>query len=213
METIIGIEMTKAEKKHWDNRISQVTPVNKCEAEIDYQAIVEGLLYVVGEEGLKIEQIAISIEQDLQTCEELLVKISDKYSNNQYGIELVNYASIYKFVTKDAIFPYASRLFQNIKPQTLSQSALETLAIIAYKQPVTRIEIEELRGVSSEMMLKRLINRQLIKEAGRSEAPGRPILYEVTDEFMDAFKLYTLNELPELPNYESQEENLFDNYD
>ena len=83
------------------------------------------------------------------------------------------------------------------------------LSIIAYKQPITRVEIEELRGVGCEMMLKRLLARELIREAGRSEAPGKPILYEVTDEFMDSFKLEDLGQLPDLPQYDEEKEDLF----
>ena len=86
---------------------------------------------------------------------------------------------------------------------------METLAIIAYKQPITRVEIEELRGVGCEMMLKRLLARELIREAGRSEAPGKPILYEVTDEFMDSFKLEDLGQLPDLPQYDEEKKDLF----
>ena len=115
----------------------------------------------------------------------------------------MGYGSNYKFISKKAVYPYAQELFHNAKANTLSQAALETLAIIAYKQPITRIEIEELRGVSAEMMLRRLLVRNLIREVGRSDAPGRPILYEVTEEFMDSFKLYSLNELPELMNYDN----------
>ena len=81
------------------------------------------------------------------------------------------------------------------------------MAIIAYKQPITRVEIEELRGVGADMMLRKLQARNLIREAGRSDAPGKPILYEVTEEFMDSFKLYTLNELPDLPEFNSDDEN------
>ena len=109
------------------------------------------------------------------------------------GTTTVN-GGIYKFITKKSIFTYAQKLFQTAKSNTLSQSALETLAIIAYKQPITRIEIEELRGVGSDMMLRKLQARNLIKEAGRSDAPGRPILYEVTEEFMDSFKLYSIDD-------------------
>ena len=120
----------------------------------------------------------------------------------------------YKFITKKDIYPYAQALFGETKTNSLSQAALETLAIIAYNQPITRIEIEELRGVSADVMLRKLQARNLIKEAGRSDAVGRPILYEVTEEFMDSFKLYTLNELPDLPEYSKEEESdsLF-NYD
>ena len=85
---------------------------------------------------------------------------------------------------------------------SLSQAALETLAIIAYKQPLTRIEIEEIRGVNCDMMIRKLLARNLIRECGRTDGPGRPFLYEVTEEFMDAFKLESLKELPDLPAVE-----------
>ena len=172
------------------------------------EAIVEGLLYIVGEDGAKLEQISLAIEKSIEDTKVILENIQRKYASELYGIELVGYGSVYKFISKKAVFPYAQQLFGVTKPNTLSQSALETLAIIAYKQPITRVEIEELRGVGAEMMLRKLQARNLIREAGRSEAPGRPILYEVTEEFMDSFKLYTLNELPDLPEYtEDKEEN------
>ena len=172
------------------------------------EAIVEGLLYIVGEDGAKLEQIALAIEKSQEDTKVILENIQRKYASELFGIELVGYGNVYKFISKKSVFPYAQQLFGVSKPNTLSQSALETLAIIAYKQPVTRVEIEELRGVGAEMMLRKLQARNLIREAGRSEAPGRPILYEVTEEFMDSFKLYTLNELPDLPEYKNdQEEN------
>jgi len=176
------------------------------------RAVTEGLLYLVGEDGIRLEQLSLSLHTDNEETNKILEEIKEKYSSEEYGIELVNYGGIYKFITKNDIYPFAQELFNNVKQNTLSQSALETLAIIAYKQPITRIEIEELRGVGAEMMLRRLEARGLIKEAGRSEAPGRPILYEVTEEFMDSFKLYSLNDLPELPKYTSDDENsdLFD---
>ena len=176
------------------------------------EAIVEGLLYVVGEDGARIEQLSLAIEKSIEDTKVILENIQHKYASELFGIELVGYGQVYKFVTKKAVFPYAQELFGTSKPNTLSQSALETLAIIAYKQPITRVEIEELRGVGAEMMLRKLQARNLIKEAGRSDAPGRPILYEVTEEFMDSFKLYTLNELPDLPEYNKSDdqENLFE---
>ena len=171
------------------------------------EAIVEGLLYIVGEDGVKAEQLAVAIDKSLEDTKIILENIQHKYASELYGIELVGYGSVYKFITKKDVYPYAQILFGTAKPGTLSQAALETLAIIAYKQPITRIEIEELRGVSAEVMLRKLLARNLIREAGRSEAPGRPILYEVTEEFMDSFKLYTLNELPDLPEYKQEDEN------
>ena len=174
---------------------------------LNIEAIVEGLLYMVGDDGLKVEQLASVIDKSIEDSEAIFNSIQSKYSNENFGIELVNYGKTYKFITKQEVAPYIQALFHTSKPNTLSQSALETLAIIAYKQPITRVEIEELRGVGADMMLRKLQARNLIREAGRSDAPGKPILYEVTEEFMDSFKLYTLNELPDLPEFNSDEEN------
>ncbi|MCR4633601.1 MAG: SMC-Scp complex subunit ScpB [Erysipelotrichaceae bacterium] len=176
------------------------------------EAIAEGLLYIVGEDGAKLEQLAASLHTSLEDTRIILENIRQKYASELFGIELVCYGSVYKFISKKAVFPYAQELFGASKQSTLSQAALETLAIIAYKQPITRVEIEELRGVSADVMLRKLQARNLIREAGRSEAVGRPILYEVTEEFMDSFKLYTLKELPDLPEYnkEGDSDNLFE---
>lgn len=174
---------------------------------LNIEAIVEGLLYMVGDDGLKVEQLASVIDKSIEDSEAILNSIQSKYSNENFGIELVNYGKTYKFITKQEVAPYIQALFHTSKPNTLSQSALETLAIVAYKQPITRVEIEELRGVGADMMLRKLQARNLIREAGRSDAPGKPILYEVTEEFMDSFKLYTLNELPDLPEFNSDDEN------
>ena len=209
---ITGREMEKEEIESFENSPSQVRKVEKIKkSEVEQpgniEAIVEGLLYIVGDDGLKIEQLAVTIDRSLEDTEVILNNIQRKYASELFGIELVAYGKVYKFISKKDIYPYAQELFHTVKHNTLSQSALETLAIIAYKQPVTRVEIEELRGVGADMMLRKLQARNLIREAGRSEAPGRPILYEVTEEFMDSFKLYTLNELPDLPEYSNDEEN------
>ena len=181
--------------------------------ELDKEAIVEGLLYVVGEEGLKIENIAAVMDISTEDVKALLTNIESKYRFNQFGIELVNYGGSYRFVTKKAIYPYVQKLLHNEKAASLSNAALETLAIIAYKQPITRVEIEELRGVGCDMMLRKLQARELIKEAGRSDAPGKPILYEVTEEFLNSFGLETIGMLPDLPEFnndENEDRNLFD---
>ena len=215
---IVAREMSKQEKYQWHNSQSLVKKVEVIKKETvdqpgNIEAIVEGLLYIVGEDGAKVEQIALAIDKSIEDTNIILNNIQKKYASELYGIELVGYGSVYKFISKKAVFPYAQELFGSSKPNTLSQAALETLAIIAYKQPITRVEIEELRGVSSDVMLRKLQARNLIKEAGRLDVAGRPILYEVTEEFMDSFKLYTLNELPDLPEYSSSDEendNLFE---
>ena len=208
---IVAREMDAKEKQAWFNTPSLVKKVDVIKKDTvdqpgNIEAIVEGLLYIVGEDGAKVEQIAAAIEKSVEDTKIILENIQRKYASELYGIELVGYGSVYKFISKKDVYPYAQQLFGVSKPNTLSQSALETLAIIAYKQPVTRIEIEELRGVGAEMMLRKLQARNLIREVGRSDAPGRPILYEVTEEFMDSFKLYTLNELPDLPEYTNTED-------
>ena len=181
--------------------------------ELDKEAIVEGLLYVVGEEGLKIENIAAVMDISTEDVKALLTNIESKYRFDQFGIELVNYGGSYRFVTKKAIYPYVQKLLHNEKAASLSNAALETLAIIAYKQPITRVEIEELRGVGCDMMLRKLQARELIKESGRSDAPGKPILYEVTEEFLNSFGLETIGMLPDLPEFsndDNEDRNLFD---
>ncbi len=213
----IGQEMSEEDKQRWHDVQDMISRVETEDHEdvaqpTNMEAIVEGLLYIVGEDGAKLEQLASVIDRSLEDTKIILENIRTKYAAETFGIELVGYGSVYKFISKKAVFPYAQELFGASKQNTLSQAALETLAIIAYKQPITRVEIEELRGVSAEVMLRKLLARNLIREAGRSEAVGRPILYEVTEEFMDSFKLYTLNELPDLPEYSKDEgnDNLFE---
>lgn len=174
-------------------------------------SVLEGLVFMVGDEGVAIENLVSIIEQPKEKVLECLNDIRDNYLDNKHGIELVDYGGLYKFVSKVEIHDYARKLFTITKQNKLSPSALETLAIIAYKQPVTRVEIEEIRGVGSDTMLRRLAARNLIKEVGRAEAPGLPILYGVTTDFLDIFKLLSVDELPDLPDYEGQMElNLYD---
>lgn len=171
--------------------------------------IFEGLLFIAGDEGLSIEQIKSCLEEEIlvEEIESILDQMMKAYlQEDDRGFEMVRFGGIYKFVSKQDIHPYAEKMFASTKISTLSQAALETLAIIAYKQPITRAEIEEIRGVGCDMMVRKLLARNLIKECGRSDAPGRPFLYEVTDEFMDAFKLESLKELPELPTFRDEEE-------
>ena len=169
------------------------------------EAILEGLLFIVGDDGITAAQAANALEISESRIVQLFENLQKKYLDDSYGIEIANYGGTYRFLSKAIVHPYAKKLFQLSKSNTLSQAALETLAIIAYKQPITRVEIEEIRGVGADMMLRKLEARDLIRVSGRSEAPGRPILYEVTEEFMDSFKLLSLDELPALPSFETEE--------
>ena len=211
-EYITSYEMDKREKAIYQRRESLVTPLYKAlsKEEKDKLAILEGLLYVVGEDGIHLGQLTALLDLDEASVKKMLRHLKRRYDQKEYGIELVSYAGVYKILSKPVVSPYIQKLFQTSKANTLSQSALETLAIIAYKQPITRFEIEELRGVGAEVMLRKLIMRGLIEEVGRSEAPGRPILYGVTEEFMDSFKLYSLDDLPKIEEIKNESEDLFE---
>ena len=170
------------------------------------KAVLEGLLFIVGDEGITAEQAATALDITPELATEYFDDLMKEYTDDDRGIEIASFGGVYRFLSKAFVHEYAKRLFQISKQNVLSQAALETLAIIAYKQPITRVEIEEIRGVGADMMLRKLLARDLIKESGRSEAAGRPILYEVTEEFMNSFKLLSLKELPELPQFNTEEE-------
>ena len=174
------------------------------------KTVLEGLLFLSGDEGLTMDQMQGSLEIAREDVESALIQLKEEYDDEDRGVELTRFGGIYKFVSKESVYPYAEKLFSSTKMSTLSQAAMETLAIIAYKQPITRAEIEEIRGVGCDMMIRKLQARSLIKESGRSDAPGKPFLYEITPEFMDAFKLESLKELPELPQEQLENDELFD---
>ena len=171
------------------------------------KAIIEGLLFLSGEEGLSKEQLSDAIQMDAGSFIETL---KEEYRNPDKGFELVEFANRYKFITKEFVYPYAKNIFEEVKAPSLSPAALETLAIIAYKQPITRVEIEEIRGVNCEMMLKKLQLRNLIEAKDRKDVIGKPLLYTVTDEFLDTFQLESLKELPELKQNDFEDSELFE---
>ena len=168
-------------------------------------AILEGLLFLCGDDGLSIEQAAASMDASEEYVAELFDDLQKYYLQESRGIEIARFGEKYRFLSKAFIHEAAKKLFQTSTEAKLSNAALETLAIIAYKQPITRVEIEEIRGVGADVMLRKLVARGLIQEDGRSEAAGRPILYSVTDEFLDSFKLLSLDELPELPQFGTED--------
>ena len=170
------------------------------ENDVKLKAILEGLLFLVGDDGLTVEQASKSMDISTKKAEQLFDALQKDYVDDSRGFEIERYGSRYRFLSKAFVHEAAKKLFSIDKISKLSNAALETLAIIAYKQPITRVEIEEIRGVGADVMIRKLEARGLIKEE-RSDAPGRPFLYSVTDEFMDAFKLLSLDELPDLPEF------------
>ncbi len=180
---------------------------------INYKSIIEAILFIAGDEGVTLEQLAAALELSKEEMIDIMDKCMLEYNDDENrGLEMANYGKYYKLVTKAETHDYCQKIFNEENNKQFSQAALETLAIIAYKQPITRIEIEEIRGVSCDMMIRKLLAKNLIKEAGRLDTAGKPFQYAVTDEFMDTFKLKSLSELPELPEYkqEKEEGELFD---
>ena len=161
-------------------------------------SVIEGMLFLSGDEGLSIKQITNVLEIPKKEATTLMDELIEIYNQKEIkGIELVNYGGIYKFITLSKHHEYYTKMIEQ-NEATLSNAALETLAIIAYNQPITRVRVEEIRGVGCDAMIRKLVAKALIKEVGREDIPGKPILYGVTDEFMDAFSLTTLDELPKL---------------
>jgi len=173
----------------------------------EMQAIIEGILFVVGDDGISLEKLSQALQQPSETIQPVLDAMTKGYADDPArGIELVCYGNSYKLVSKALSHEYCKRVFDQETPKAFSQAALETLAIIAYKQPITRAEIEEIRGVGCDMMIAKLLARNLIREVGRLDTAGKPYTYEVTEQFMDTFKLKSLDELPQLPDYQQKEE-------
>lgn len=167
---------------------------------INWNGIVESLLFAAGDEGLTIKQISTVLEIEEVEAERIVRDLMDELSKNENrGITVVQLAGTYQLATKKENSIYLKKLVESPSTSTLSQAALETLAIIAYKQPITRAEIEEIRGVKTERPLQTLVGKVLVKEVGRAEGTGRAILYGTTKEFLDYFGLRSLEELPPLP--------------
>ena len=170
------------------------------------KAIVEGLLFIVGDEGIDSKQIADVLQISDMVAVELIEELKADYTKESRGIDLVEVAGVYQLTTKRDHAEYFKRLVESPTTSTLSQAALETLAIIAYKQPITRAEIEEIRGVKTERPLTTLMSKSLIKEVGRAEGTGRAYLYGTTKDFLEYFGLKTLEELPPLPEKLNEED-------
>lgn len=164
----------------------------------NYLDIIEGMLYLAGDDGVDIKQVAGVLEISRKDATLLMDQFTQMYENKEMkGIVLVNFGGRYKLATNSEYFIYYQKMVEQ-SSASLSNAALETLAIIAYNQPITRASIEDIRGVGCDAMIRKLVAKALIKEVGREDSPGMPILYGVTDEFMDTFGLTSLDELPDL---------------
>jgi segregation and condensation protein B len=163
----------------------------------EWKSIIEGLLFASGDEGLDVREIADVLELDWRVVEELIDDVQDSYVNENRGFRIAKVAGSYQLTTNPEHAPFFAKLAQAPTRGSLSQAALETLAIVAYRQPITRIDIEEVRGVKSDRALHTLVAKELIHEVGRAEAIGRPILYGTTKQFLQYFGLAELKDLPD----------------
>ena len=184
----------------------------------NYISVLEGLLFVAGDDGITLEEASYILELERSAVRQLLDELKKRLEDENSGLELLLTASHYKLVTKASLKTYIEKYAVSPYSSQLSQASLETLAIIAYKQPVTRVDIESIRGVQSSGSIQKLLLRDLIEEAGRLDSPGRPKLYKTTAYFMDYFGLESLDALPDasdLFDLDSEEANqLFrDNHD
>ena len=175
---------------------------------------IEALLFVIGDEGISVKQLSQLLDVDLMEIEAALSELKTNYEeSNVRGITLKNLAGTYQLTTKSEMADTIKKLVENPTSNVLSTAALEVLAIIAYKQPITRVEIEDLRGVKSDRPIQTLVSRALIQEVGRAEGTGRAILYGTTKEFLNYFGLETVKDLPPLPDEmlkdDEQETDLF----
>lgn len=165
-----------------------------------YFSIIESLLFVSGE-PLNIKQIASIIECSLDFTKQLLKEMAKLYECENRGIKMINNNENYSLATKADNSVYIEKLLGINSRQGLSQAALETLAIVAYKQPITRVDIDEIRGVKSDRAISTLMEKGLIKECGRLDVIGRPILYGTTDEFLKYFDLENIGQMPGLDSF------------
>ncbi|QPQ33157.1 SMC-Scp complex subunit ScpB [Lysinibacillus sp. JNUCC 51] len=178
------------------------------------QSRIEALLFVVGDDGLTIKQLSQLLGEPEELVVQTMEMLKTTYEEDSArGLAIKEIAGVYQLITKSDLADTIQRLVENPTAQSLSQASLEVLAIVAYKQPITRVAIEDLRGVKCERPIQTLVSRGLIKEVGRSEGTGRAILYGTTKEFLNYFGLNSIEEMPPLPEEElvepEQETDLF----
>lgn len=161
------------------------------------ESIIEAILFTMGE-SVEVSRIAKVIEHDMETTKKIIHNMMDKYENEDRGLRIIELEDSYQMCTKKEMYEYLIKIAKQPRRYVLTEVVLETLSIIAYKQPITKIEIERIRGVKSDHAVNKLIEFDLVKEVGRLDAPGRPILFGTTEEFLRRFSVQSVEELPEI---------------
>ncbi|NLL92908.1 MAG: SMC-Scp complex subunit ScpB [Clostridiales bacterium] len=163
------------------------------------EAAIEAILFTMGE-SVEIEKIAKAIQHDEDTTRKIIYNLMDKYQTEDRGIKIIELDNAFQMCTKPEMYDYLIKVASQPKRQVLTEVMLETLSIVAYKQPVTRAEIEGIRGVKCDHAVNKLIEYNLITEVGRLDAPGRPLLFGTTEDFLRKFGVQSLEDLPEISN-------------
>ncbi len=161
------------------------------------EAIIEAVLFTMGD-SVELSRLAASIEHDEETTRKLIRNMMDKYEAEDRGIKIIELENSFQMCTKAEYYEAIVKVASEPKKPVLTDVLLETLSIVAYKQPVTRLEVEQIRGVKSDHAINRLIEYNLIEEVGRLDAPGRPLLFGTTEEFLRCFGVQSLDDLPSL---------------
>ena len=173
---------------------------------VNMEGILEGLLYVTGDDGLSLKDVMSLLDLSEGEAKQLVYKLKLSYEKENRGLRLSYLGNTFKLTTKAEHKEYYKKLLENPTSHVLSQAALEVLAIIAYNEPITRGNIDEMRGVDSIYVIRKLVAKGLIKEAGKSDKPGHPILYKTTDDFLDYFGLSTKEDLPKIEDISYEED-------
>ena len=168
------------------------------------KSIIEAILFAAGRQ-VNIKELMMALELPKDDLENVIVSMQEDYKNQNRGIEIIKVDDAYQLCTKKELYEYIYPLFDNRAKPNISNAALETLSIIAYNPNVTRAEIEAIRGVNADGTVYKLLEFDLIEEAGKLDAPGRPTMYKVTSKFMKMFGISSLDELPDLPRYKLDE--------
>ncbi len=163
----------------------------------ELEAAIEAILFTMGK-SVELSKIAVAIEQDEQTTKQLIHKLMKFYEKDVRGIQIIELEDKYQLCTKAKYYEHLIRIASQPKKHILTDTLLETLSIIAYKQPITKIEIDQIRGVKSDHAVNKLIEYELVEEVGRKETIGRPILFATTEQFLRSFGVSSLAELPTL---------------
>lgn len=168
------------------------------------KAVLESILFTMGE-AVEIERLASVIEEDKDSTQKILLEMKKEYEDEGRGIALMEIEDSFQMCTRAEMYEYLIKIAKTPRKYNITDSMLETLSIVAYKQPVTRAEIEKIRGVSCDHAVNRLMEFGLIMELGRKDAPGKPILFGTTEEFLRTFGVKSLEELPELSPVQVEE--------